>query len=212
MFSDRWFLGERLALAMVPSKRTGGGGNFALMSMACRLGYVELARKLLRVGFDFGTGGVGVLEHAAGRDLTDVLGVLLKIDGASPSVNGNYKNWQVVRGQLEIVKLLLKGKRVDPSARDNEAILYAAQFGHTEIVELLLKDPRVDPSANRNAAIRRAAENGHVGIVELLLKDPRVDPSARDNEAIQRAAFSGHLEVVELLLKHPDVDPRAGDD
>jgi hypothetical protein len=46
-----------------------------------------------------------------------------------------------MRGQgqsrTEVVELLLGDSRVNPSARDNEAMRWAAQKGHTEIVKLL---------------------------------------------------------------------------
>ena len=49
-------------------------------------------------------------------------------------------------GRLEIVRELLKDKRVDPSTWNNHAIRYASSNGHLEIVRELLKDSRVDPS------------------------------------------------------------------
>ena len=44
---------------------------------------------------------------------------------------------------MEVVKLLLSDKRVDPSAENNYAIRYTSK--HYEIVKLLLSDKRVDP-------------------------------------------------------------------
>ena len=45
--------------------------------------------------------------------------------------------WASENGHLEIVKLLLKDKRVDPSARNNYAIQGASKGRYTEIVSLL---------------------------------------------------------------------------
>ena len=43
------------------------------------------------------------------------------------------------------VRLLLADPRVDPTARNNEAIRMARQNGHADVVRLLLADPRVEP-------------------------------------------------------------------
>ena len=67
-----------------------------------------------------------------------------------------------------VVKLLLADKRVDPSARDNYAIRYAASNGHITVVRLLLGDDRIDPSAKDNWAINLAAKYGHLEVVKLL--------------------------------------------
>jgi ankyrin repeat protein len=53
-----------------------------------------------------------------------------------------YKIFDVAlkKEHLEIVELLLKDKRVDPSDNNNYLIRWASINGHLEIVELLLKD------------------------------------------------------------------------
>ena len=45
-------------------------------------------------------------------------------------------------GHIQVVEKLLQGPRVDPSARDNEAIGFASRNGNAQIVEKLLQDPR----------------------------------------------------------------------
>lgn len=113
--------------------------------------------------------------------------------------------WASRNGYTEVVRLLLQGGCVNPSADDNYAILSASYLGQTEVVRLLLQDERVDPSARDNYAIRSASEKGNAEVVRLLLQDKRVDPSAKDNDAIQRASENGHTEVVELLKQDPHV-------
>ncbi|PRP75982.1 hypothetical protein PROFUN_01698 [Planoprotostelium fungivorum] len=115
------------------------------------------------------------------------------------------------RGHTETVQLLLSYPRVDPSVKDNEAIVSAVIEGHSETVRLLLSDSRVDPAAQDNRAIKYAADEGHSETVQLLLSDPRVDPSADDNDAIRGAARRGHTETVRLLLTHSRVNPSAKD-
>jgi hypothetical protein len=76
-------------------------------------------------------------------------------------------------GFTDAVKLLLLDARVDPSARDNQALRCAAGKGHLEIVKLLLSDARVDPSAKNNVALDLASDRGHLEIVTLLKSHPR---------------------------------------
>jgi len=68
----------------------------------------------------------------------------------------------------DVVALLLKDLRVNPSAQNNWAIRSAARNGQKDVVELLLQDCRVDPSAQNDWAIRWARCYGYQDIVELL--------------------------------------------
>jgi ankyrin repeat protein len=120
-----------------------------------------------------------------------------------------YENLEKETVNNDVIEILAKDQRIDPSADDNSAIREASGNGHTEVVELLLNDPRVDPSASDNDAIRWASGEGQTAVVELLLNDPRVDPSANVNEAIRWASGNGRTAVVELLLNDPRVDPNA---
>lgn len=100
-----------------------------------------------------------------------------------PSADDNYAiKWAAERGNIAVVKLLLKDPRVGPSICDDEAIQLAAKNGHITVVELLLKDKRVDPSAGHDWAIRLAAGNGHTPIVKLLLKDSRVQGTLSEED------------------------------
>jgi hypothetical protein len=79
------------------------------------------------------------------------------------------KNWRYgEKINKDVMKMLIKDPRIDPSANNNYAIRWASENGHTEIVKLLLNDNRVDPSDANNKAIQLASENGHTEIVELL--------------------------------------------
>ena len=131
-----------------------------------------------------------------------------------------------------LVDKLINKFKVDPSLRNNKAIMIASLTGHRitgnyyynrfKVGKRLLKDsrdcaeaqstvglsrPRTDPSVDNNYAIIEASKYGYFEVVEELLKHPNVDPSAWSNNAIREASENGHLEVVETLLKHPNVDP-----
>jgi ankyrin repeat protein len=96
-------------------------------------------------------------------------------EGADPSMGKNYAIRLAAQyGHLEIVKLLLKDKRVNPAAEYNFAIRWASKHNHIEIVKLLLKDKRVNPAAENNRALFWAAENQNKDMVKLLLQDKRV--------------------------------------
>ena len=53
-------------------------------------------------------------------------------------------------GRIEVLKALLKDKRVEPQAYDNRALKYAMKYKRWDSVELLLKDDRVLKSLKGN--------------------------------------------------------------
>ncbi len=110
-------------------------------------------------------------------------------------------------GNVDIVKLLLQDKRVDPSVDDNYAIIKASKYGRIDIVNLLLQDKRVDPSAQENEAFLSAILQRETNIVQILLQDKRVDPSAKNNFAIGAASNCGYYDIVKILLQDQRVDP-----
>jgi hypothetical protein len=69
---------------------------------------------------------------------------LLKTSKLDPSFDNNCSiKWAIIRGHIEIVRLLLKDHRVDPSVLNNYLIEYANRNRRREIVKLLLNDSRV---------------------------------------------------------------------
>ena len=57
---------------------------------------------------------------------------------------------------------------IDPATKDNNAIRYAAEFGHLDVVKYLMSlDPKygIDPAACDNVAIRCAAQDGHLDVI-----------------------------------------------
>ncbi len=95
------------------------------------------------------------------------------------------------------------------SVTKNNALRWAAQYGHSFAVDILLQDPLVDPAANHSFALNVAAVNGHLDIVKRLLQDPRVDPTAYNNISLIAAIRHGHSDVVKALLKDGRADPTA---
>jgi ankyrin repeat protein len=108
---------------------------------------------------------------------------------------------------LDVVKLLLADKRVDPSADDQLAIRMACEDGQLEVVKLLLADERVDPSVSNSCTILGACAHGHTEIAQLLLADKRVDPS--ENHSFRFACSYDHPAIVKLLLADERIDVSA---
>ena len=97
-------------------------------------------------------------------------------------------------GFVDIVEHLLSHyhDKVDPAARDDQAIQKASANGHHEIVKILLEDGRADPGDNEDddevdvelIPVVISSKNGHIKVVMELLKDSRVDSSCWGFEAL----------------------------
>ena len=118
-----------------------------------------------------------------------------------------------------VVKTLLEwrgpnGEKIDPSVRNNQAIIDASRSGNDEVIKLLLKDPRVDPRTANNISIFLASRHGYYKTVKTLLSwrglnGEKVDPSSGYDRAIQIASRYGHDEVVKLLANIPKIKYRS---
>lgn len=108
--------------------------------------------------------------------------------------------------KLEIVKILLDDKRIDPSIKNNKAILVAVENDNFPMIMLLLTDTRVDPSDQNDKSLVLACTNGNYDIVKILLEDTRVNPANCNNYAIKIASENGNIDIVKLLLLDKRVD------
>ena len=105
----------------------------------------------------------------------------------------------------EMLDLLLRDGRADPTESNSIAIVRASETGNAGIMQMLLRDGRADPSTVSNAAINIAAREGHDDAVRLLLNDPRVDPTDRDNEAVLTADDLDSFGALDLLIRNAKV-------
>lgn len=105
-------------------------------------------------------------------------------------------------GHTEIVELLLKDGRADPSAGNNFAIQFATKNGHTEIVRLLLDDNRV----NMFCIIQIASRYGHLDIIKLILKhfssEQKIIPEMDILCSIRFASEYKHSAICRILKKY----------
>lgn len=140
-----------------------------------------------------------LLTYASEHGLVDLVEFLLQRVAPTNEV----LEYAAMNGHLDIVKLLLP--RLQESG--GNALLLAAEKGHTHVVRLILKDKRFDPTFSNNLAVRRASGNGHSETVQELLNDQRVNPGDKRNDAIIWACQRGHLNVVRTLIHDRRVDP-----
>jgi hypothetical protein len=89
-----------------------------------------------------------------------------------------------------VVDRLLADSRVDPSAKNNEAIIMASRLGRSATVNSLLADLRVDPTAKNNEAIQWASHIGHHAVAELLLTDIRVATTYNGPASVAKAGVA----------------------
>jgi hypothetical protein len=131
-----------------------------------------------------------------------------------PAINDNMAfRFACKAGLTDIVRLLLRSKKVNPGACDDQAIIRVTSKGYqkryVEILKMLLADDRVNPGARDNEALFVADDE----CLEELLKHPKVDPSARDNQLIIDAACGNRAPRLSYLLnsKGLNIDPGAQD-
>lgn len=92
--------------------------------------------------------------------------------------------------------------RVDPAARDNDAIVHASEGGYLYVIEYLASCPGVDVSARRNDAIARASAYGRLDVVKYLVS-LGADPAANGNLAIRLASAGGWRATLTYLASLP---------
>ena len=136
---------------------------------------------------------------------------MVKDPGAGPE---KYRASSVVLGEREqwedpevVRRLIADG--ADVHTRDDYALLWAVQNGHTEIVKILL-EAGADVHVDDDYPLRWAAEYGHTETVRLLL-EAGADVHAASDDALRWAAKNGHIETVKVLLE-AGADVHADDD
>lgn len=82
-----------------------------------------------------------------------------------------------IEGHLEMVKLILKDGRIEPSYDSSRCLVEACKFGHKDVVCVLLEDGRVDVLEDDSKALYKASKYRHYEIVEILLeREAHVSP------------------------------------
>lgn len=152
----------------------------------------------------------GVLACAVVNGDTQLVASLLTEPSIDPSRAYDVACGRLHDNQITIMRLLLADPRVDPCARNNQAIVSASASGFADVVKLLLEDGRVHPSVRGNAPLLSASLRGHVAIVRLLLAHDRFVVCLRDHDILFCAAENGHADVVDILLQDGRFQPQVG--
>jgi hypothetical protein len=119
-------------------------------------------------------------------------------------------------GHTEIVEYLCTDPETDPSAKDNQALIYAVQQGQVDVVKRLLVDSRVDPS-NVLHALNITMKNSDkmCDMIDCLISDPRVNPADPELQTyfnmLDYVVREGRIDLVEKLIADPRVDPSMND-
>ena len=137
----------------------------------------ETLYSILKSGVDVNR-GVKSREYWKGK-LEILLGVVIPDEVLPGDLRNLYNEFRNVGasngfakacelGYIELVEYMAGLPRVDPTARNNEAIRMAAKNGHLDVVKFLSTLPGVNPAASSNYAIRKASRNGYLDVVEFL--------------------------------------------
>jgi ankyrin repeat protein len=112
------------------------------------------------------------LNQAVNSNDINKVKLLLNKEKKVSSFSNHINNYAIIiaskRGNIDIVKLLLKDKRFDLSESEFMAFRYASQYGHIEVIKLLLKQKGIKINTCENYAIVNAFINKHTSIVNLL--------------------------------------------
>ncbi|KAJ5502883.1 hypothetical protein N7463_005757 [Penicillium fimorum] len=124
-------------------------------------------------------------------------------------------------GHLEIVKLLLKQKNIDPtwqSATGNTSLTLAAAGGHDTLVKFLLGVEGVDPDSRNHKGLSPlyvAAVEGHIEVVKLLIATNAVQLDVKDSSnhrtPLLSSLIEGYYSISKLLLDSGAQDIDHGD-
>lgn len=141
---------------------------------ACYENHLDIARLLLdkpEFKIDPSVDDSYLLFFAAQTGYVEMTRFLLSQPSVDPSANNNTAIEEACNngGNLEIFKLLMADKRVNPGDEKCIAFDRACQGGNLEIVKLLLDDPRVEPGARDNAAILLGFEYGQMNVINYIL-------------------------------------------
>ena len=117
------------------------------------------------------------------------------------------------RSNIDLVKLLLADRAVDPNLHDGRAIEIACSKKDPDLLKILLDDGRCNPSRANNFATTLVLRDlklsrynvkrisNYIETLRLMLQDKRVD--VRNNESLLAdACTSGIIELVRILLEY----------
>jgi ankyrin repeat protein len=177
--------------------------------------YIEVAELILeRPEVDVTVANNFCLRRACFGGYLDVVKMLLSVPGVDlndydpTEVGSSALCIAALKGDADIVDILLADPRIDATACNSMALLKACESGNAEVVKILLADGRCDPAADDSATIRAACSTWRsIEIVSLLMDDGRANPCARNYEAFMSASALEHIKLLFMLFEDDRFQP-----
>lgn len=105
--------------------------------------------------------------------------------------------------QTEVVKYLLKNEKVNPRAKNDEAIIKASQNNNKEIINLLLEHDLNIVSKN-NRFIRNIVFNNEIELLKKVFNNKNYNSKSTYIAAWEEAAIKKNKEIINYLLERND--------
>ena len=134
----------------------------------------------------------------------------------NPNIGRPALYWAVVRGKLEVVKLLVERYNCNPKfvTYNGTTLLHAAcSRGHADVARYLARKHHLEPSAARkdgSTPLTAACYYGRTDVVKLLIEELCCDPttaSDEDGSLVHVACSNGRLELAQYLVSRHHLDP-----
>ncbi|GBN59408.1 Ankyrin-3 [Araneus ventricosus] len=192
-------------------------GNTCL-HLAAERGYVEIVRELLKRS--------DIEVNVKNRDDSKYIYPIHFGDDPARSEKTVGKTplfCAVIRGHLEVVKLILNHYKIEVNSKDkyDKLCLYlAAVKGYKMIVQALLRHPEIDVNAkyichDHFTPLHIAVEKNQMEIVAALLSHPNINVNIKnrlfEHTPLHTAANHGYVDILELILTHPKINVNVKD-
>lgn len=105
---------------------------------------------------------------------------------------------------IELGRLLLANRRVDPSHNEHAALHWAVRYRRARLVELLLSDPKVNPNGN-GIPLYIAIGLCYTEIEVSLLSHPHIDVTPTRHRELIVAMARGACAEIEEIICNPEV-------
>ena len=109
----------------------------------------------------------------------------------------------VKNNQVEIVKYLLKNKKVNPRAKNDEAVIKAAQNNNKEIINLLLEHD-LNLVSKDNRFIRNIIFNNELELLKKVFNNKNYQSKSTYIAAWEEAAAKKNKEIINYLIERND--------
>lgn len=149
-----------------------------------------------------------VLEEAALNGYDRIVRRLLRLHVTVPRARAIQK--AAFGGHADIVRVLLRDGRADPSASNNAALVGAIKRDHIDVVRELLADDRVDPTAGERvrSPLHLALNDGTTEVLLEVLRHPRALLNKQNNALMFRNVIElRRIDAVKAMLADARFDP-----